>query len=445
MNRLTTIDECSQALAERKTAAVALIESSIDEIQHVNDNWNVFSNRLTERALIAAAASDLRRKNKCLLGPLDGVPIAIKDNIHLSGHPTFAGTRYDFSSSFTETATVAVHLEAAGAIIVGKCCMDEGALGASTNNPFTGQCHNPAHPGLTPGGSSGGSAAAVAANFVAASLGTDTLGSVRIPAAYCNLWGMKPTNGFTHLNGIVPLSPTLDSVGPLGHNASDLKLMLAAMIGMGQPGDDKQPAFEDLTNLRVGVIDAQHLADVEDDVRSAFETFVEKLATAGCVIKTMSLDQWNPGKLRHDGLLLSEVQASTALSDPLRDSTDRFSKPFHKMMAYGRSITAERLQESVTRMNAVKNNTLDCLNRHQVLLMPTTPQLAFPVNSDAPTNQADFTTLANVAGCPAVAFPIPIPDNAQRQASAQILGLPGSDFSLLSIAEKMHFELNGTD
>lgn len=189
MKPASTITGLATQLEARELSAVDIAESSLNQIKSLNPTWNVFTQVLEERALLAAAVSDRRRLNKQSLGVLDGVPVAIKDNLHIDGLTTMAGTRHDFSGPFKESASVVHHLEALGAIILGKCTMDEAALGATTNNPNTGQCYNPACPGTTPGGSSGGSAVAVAAHFVPASLGTDTMGSVRIPAAYCHLWG----------------------------------------------------------------------------------------------------------------------------------------------------------------------------------------------------------------------------------------------------------------
>ena len=391
-------------------------------------------------------ASDKRRTEQQLLSPLDGVPIAIKDNLHIAGCSTMAGTGYDFSAEFKTTSSVVTQLEAAGAIIIGKCNMDEAALGASTSNPFYGQCHNPAYPGMTPGGSSGGSAAAVAAGFAAASLGTDTMGSVRIPAAYCGLWGIKPTNGHISTEGLVPLSTTLDCIGPLAHNAADLKLMLQHMTDSEVSAT---PLHTSINGLHIGIAPPALLSENEPEVAAAFTQLLQRLSDTGCTTETTVIEPWNPGQLRRDGLILTEVEASNTLATALKHHPDAFSTSFKKLMAYGQSVSEERLATSIARIEATKAATLQCLEEHDALLLPTAPQLAFPTENKAPANQADYCALANAAGCPAVSFPIPVPiasssesaretngksTRADQQASAQLIGRPGADFQLLEIA-----------
>ena len=417
MNQPATISGLSKLLADQQVTAVEVAETAIAEISKTNETWNVFTTLLSERAVRAAAASDERRKKNQLIGPLDGIPIAIKDNLHVEGFATFAGTRHDFSSDFSDTATAVRYLDSAGAIVIGKCNMDEGALGACTNNAFSGQCINPVYPGKTPGGSSGGSAAAVAAGFVAGSLGTDTMGSVRIPAAYTGLWGIKPTQGLVNTEGLVPLSPTLDCIGPIAHCAADLKLLLAGMTGRLEDSyESNGPGAGFGTNrtykpgdLRIGVISTLNQTPLETAVQSAYDALLLRLIDAGYTTSMVEIEQWDAGQLRRDGLIVIEVQASSALENQLTNSPQSFSNSFRKMMEFGQSVSTDRLDLARTRIDLARIKTLDALNRHDVLLLPTAPQLPFSVKSDVPSNQADFAALANVAGCPAVAFPIPIP------------------------------------
>ncbi len=430
-----SITEVANLLAKRDTTAVELVESLLKQILRDERHSNIFTEILDQRALQSAAASDRRRADNQLLGALDGIPIAIKDNLHLDGYKTLAGTRHDFSSSFSQTAAVVANLENAGAIVLARCNMDEGALGASNNNPFNGQCDNPRFPGHTPGGSSGGSAAAVAARFAAAALGTDTMGSVRIPAAYCELWGLKPSYGFISSEGLVPLCPELDSIGPIANCAADLRMMLAAMRtdNTTLEAGYSTGLTTQIQDVRIGVIQQDQTA-VDSMVASAFEELLQRLSDGGCQLQNIEVQNWNPAKLRRDGLILTEVRASAALSSPLQDNPEDFSETFKSMMAYGRSVSTERLAECVTRIEALKAATLACFDQVDWLLLPTAPQLAFSVDKEAPANQADFTALANVAECPAVAFPITIP-NSKRLASAQLLGKHGTDFQLLEVSD----------
>src|SRR5262249_46782901 len=182
-----------------------------------------------EGALRAAAASRDRHAARRALGPLDGIPVAVKDNIDMAGLPRTAGTEAFRPRIPRPEPPVVERLKRAGAVILGKLNMHEAAFGGTTDNPVFGRCMNPLLPGHTPGGSSGGSGAAVAAGFCTAALGTDTMGSVRLPAAYCGIWGFKPTRGEIQTKGVVPLSVTLDTVGPLARTAADLGIFAEAL------------------------------------------------------------------------------------------------------------------------------------------------------------------------------------------------------------------------
>lgn len=430
MTSCFTITGTATQLQSAELSSEQLVTQSIEKIYSALAESNIFSMLLVERALAHAAESDSRRCAGQAIGPLDGVPVAIKDNLHIENLPTRAGTAYDFSSRFTQSASVVRQLERAGAVIVGTCSMDEAALGATTNNPHTGQCINPVFPGCTPGGSSGGSAAAVAAELVTASLGTDTMGSVRIPAAYCQLWGYKPSKDLVDSDGLVPLCPELDTIGPLTHNIEDLQLMLSAITGRPEfaLNDDariKEPV--------VAIADTRLLSICEADVAAAYTQLIEQLVQSSVKVVELELEDWNPGQLRRDGLLVTEAHASAELAHELTTHQDCFSDNFQKLMDYGKSATQQRVETSRRRMLAIKQSMIDLFDKVDLLLLPTAPQLAFPVGSLVPDNQADFTALANVTGCPSIAFPIEIP-GSQRLASAQLVSRPGSDAALISTA-----------
>src|SRR5271170_6107307 len=221
---------------------VALTRTCLERAENVGRPLNAFILLCRDAALGEAEAAAQRARAHRRRGPLDGMPIAIKDNIDVAGLPTsngFGGAPWRMP---TADAEVVRRLRAAGAVILGKLNMHEGALGATNDNPHWGRAINPHRAGFTPGGSSGGSGVAVAAGMCAAAPGTDTGGSVRLPAAYCGVVGLKPSYGMVSTRGVVPLSYTLDHVGPLTRTVEDAALMLRAMAGFDPACPDSRAA-----------------------------------------------------------------------------------------------------------------------------------------------------------------------------------------------------------
>src|SRR4051794_6197510 len=225
-----SIAELSAALTARELDATALVRHVLDRIDGAGSALNAFVTVLRDPALREAEAAATRAAAGRRRSALDGIPIAIKDNIDLAGVPTGNGFGGAQPWRVPEAdAEVVRRLREAGAIVVGKLGMHEGALGATNDNPHTGRVFNPHHVGFTPGGSSGGSGAAVGAGLCCAALGTDTGGSVRIPAAYCGVVGFKGSFGLASTRGVVPLSYRLDHIGPLTRTVGDAALMIRAM------------------------------------------------------------------------------------------------------------------------------------------------------------------------------------------------------------------------
>ena len=215
---------------------------------------NAFIHVAGDFASEQARESDRRRAPGNPRSSLDGVPIAIKDNIDVVGLPTTNGlaTRWMPSAD----APVIRRFRDAGMVILGKLNMHEGALGATTDNRHYGRCVHPALPGFTPGGSSGGSAAAVAAGLCPVALGTDTMGSVRIPAAYCGIVGFKPSQTYWPVIGVMPLAFGLDTIGPLARSVEDIAVLLGERLA--------KPALEGLRFVR---LENAHRVDIEPDAR----------------------------------------------------------------------------------------------------------------------------------------------------------------------------------
>ena len=208
------ISELSRRIAAKELDPVDLAKVYLERAAGIGRSLNCYVALAQASAAQAAEEAAQRARRNARLGPLDGIPIGIKDNIDVAGVPTSNGFGGSHAAA-SRDAEVVRRLRAQGAVILGKLNLQEGALGVVNDNPHHGRTHNPFREGYTPGGSSGGSAAAVAAGLCAAALGTDTGGSVRIPAAYCGQVGLKPSYGRVSTRGVVPLSLRLDHVGPL--------------------------------------------------------------------------------------------------------------------------------------------------------------------------------------------------------------------------------------
>ncbi len=425
-------------LSAGRTDAQALAQDSLGRIRREDAKIRSFI-AIAGDAQDQARVSDERRASG-RAGPLEGIPVAVKDNLDVAGMPTTNGARPPGRKAERDAAAVA-RLRAAGAVIIGKLNMHEGALGATTDNPFHGRCENPLAPGLTPGGSSGGSAAAVAAGFVPLSLGTDTMGSVRIPAAYCGLWGLKPTRGLIPVTGLSHLSWTLDTVGPLATNASDLALMTAILAGPDDGDPDSLPLplgwsatvpRPDLTQITLGLPDDTLLSACTPPVRAAFDALVIRARAAGVIFRTVPA--WDTGKLRRAGLLVCEAECGHLIGAALDATPEGFSDGFRSAIAYGRTAPGSRVAAAYRSLSLAARDARKAMAGLDALLLPTAPQQPFPHGTPAPANQADFTALANIAGLPAVAFPLA---TTGLPLSAQLIGPAFSEGRLIALAKAL--------
>jgi aspartyl-tRNA(Asn)/glutamyl-tRNA(Gln) amidotransferase subunit A len=430
-------------LAAGRTSAVALARAALDRIAATHADWRVFITVAPETALAEAAASDGRRAEGRALGPLDGIPIAIKDNIDVAGMPTTVGTAAYRDRIAARDGAAIERLRAAGAVFLGKLNLHEGALGATTDNPSYGRCENPRVPGSTPGGSSGGSGAAVAGGLVPIALGTDTMGSVRIPAAYCGTWGLKPTQGLVGTSGLAYLSWTLDTIGPLANSPEDLALAIRAMAGLDRDdprsvalpeGWDPTPAAIDLNGLVLGRPSVVDRVPCEPEVRAAYDALLARAAEKGAVVRTVTIDNWDTGKARRAGLLICEAEAGSLIGADLDTLGAGFSDGFRRFLDYGRKAPGERIAAAYRALDRLGLAARQALDGVDALILPTAPQRAFAHGASAPADQADFTALANIAGLPAIAFPLP---GEPKPNSAQLIGRAFEEGRLLGMAKAL--------
>jgi len=393
---------------------VALTRLCLDRAEDVGRPLNAFVRLCRDTALAEAAAAGQRARAHRRLGPLDGVPIAIKDNIDVAGLPTsngFGGAPWRVP---IQDAEVVRRLRAAGAVILGKLNMHEGALGATNDNPHFGRAINPHRAGFTPGGSSGGSGVAVAAGLCAAALGTDTGGSVRLPAAYCGVVGLKPSYGLVSTRGVVPLSYRLDHVGPLTRTVEDAALMLGAMAGRDPDCPESRPgapppdvaARASLDGVRLGV-----LRNVDDDapepaVAASFRAACVQLGRLGASIETVELPTYDMARGRRAGFVRVEVEAAFVHGALYQREPERFSAEMRGFLEFGARASAQQLLQADRRIALAGFELARCFDRVDAILSPTAPQVAFSFDRPPPDNQGGYTILANFAGCPAISLPM---------------------------------------
>lgn len=350
-------------------------------------------------------------------GPLAGLTVGVKSNIRVAGQAWTAGIGARRGALAEADAPIVAQLRAAGATILSRLKMDEGALGAATDNPHFGRCDNPALPGHSPGGSSGGSAAAVAAGAADLALGTDTLGSVRIPAAYCGVWGLKLAPDAVPMEGVFPLAPRLDAVGLLARGPEAIRKCLDVLM----PG-----AAAPLGGWVQGPV-----ADLAPPVAAAMARCAEALARTLGPGHALALPDL--AALRADAFLLTEIEAVDALG-----AEPGLSAGLSRLIDYGRGVAPERAVDTRARLDAEGAPLRAELGPDTVLLLPTVAQPAFAQGAPAPRGQADFTALANVAGLPALALPVP---GDGPPVSAQLVGPPGSARALVELGARLMQEM----
>jgi aspartyl-tRNA(Asn)/glutamyl-tRNA(Gln) amidotransferase subunit A len=422
-----SLAQISQRLASGGLRSVDVMQAYLDRIARFDSDLRCYIAVDAAGALAAAAQSDARAIAGERLGALDGAPIAIKDNIDVAGLPTTAGVGAWRGRMATQDADCVARLKAAGAIILGKLNMHEAALGATNDNPFYGRCQNPYKPGFTPGGSSGGSGAAVAASLCAAALGTDTMGSVRIPAGYCGVFGLKPSNGALSNAGVTPLARRLDCVGPLARSVDDLKLLWAALAPQASP------AARIGRIVRLREVEA---CEQERSVSKAYEGAASLLEGLGLEIVERTLPGYDFSKVRRAGLVMAELDAADVYMPDLIRDPDGFSPGLRQFIAFGKGLSPAEIDAARLLLARAGEAIRALIQPGEALLLPVSPQAPFRFEAGAPATQADFTALANIAGLPALALPAGWSPES-LPIGVQLVGQAGAETALLDLAQRL--------
>lgn len=410
--------------AARAVTPVEATEVYLSRIARLNPALGAVTDVDDAGAKAGAEASAGRWARDAALSAIDGVPVLVKANIAVAGRPWTAGIGAYRDRIAPVDAEVVARLRQAGAVILGSVNMHEGALGATTDNPWFGRTQNPHREGFTPGGSSGGSGAAVAAGLCAAALGTDTMGSVRIPSAYCGVFGHKPRYGAVPDAGVTALSWTLDHIGPHARSAADCAAILRVIADL---------PHEALNNGVVGVLDFKGQVDVEPQVAAAFAGTVARTKALGFMVETVRLPNYDFGRMRRLGLLVSEAEGYVVHQAMLAERPEGFSEGFRSLLEWGAGQPAHRLASAYREIAHTGAAVRAAFAPYAAVLMPTAPQIAFPFG-DAPANQADFTAIGNFTGLPATAFPVGVTAEGMP-LSCQVVAL--SEATALRLAGRL--------
>ena len=422
----------SQALAAGRVSSVALTQAHLDAIA-ARPALNAYLHVDVEGALRGAARSDARRAAGMAAGPLDGLTVGVKDNIDVAGLPTTAGMATRRDRIAAQDAFAVARLRAAGMVVLGKLNMHEAALGATNDNPHYGRCENPHRAGFTPGGSSGGSGSAVAAGLCALALGTDTMGSVRIPAAYCGVTGLKASYGRISTGGSIACSYALDHIGPLVRARRDLALVMPALAAFDAACPDARdlPHRPALTAPRwVAASDIEALG-VSYAVAAAYRRVLKALRARGDEITEIALAGYDFGRARRAGLLICEADLLVQHAADWQATPELFSAELTRFLRYGEKQPAAAYAGAMRTTAAAHVEVARWFSHGDVMLLPTAPQQAFAFGEPVPANQADLTSIANMAGVPALTVPLPVAEG-ELPIGLQLIAPLGAEATLLA-------------
>lgn len=466
-----TISELAARVAKREISARQITQSCLDRIASVDPKIHAFISYDQEDALAQADAIDREIAAGVTLAekPLLGMPVAIKDVMAVKNQPLNCASKILGSFISPYDATVIEKLRASGAIVFGRCNMDEFAMGSSTENSAFGATRNPWDVQRIPGGSSGGSAAAVAADEAIASVGTDTGGSIRQPAALCGVVGLKPTYGRVSRYGLVAFASSLDQVGPFTKTVSDSATMLAVLSGhdkrdstsVPRPVPNYASALDgNVRGLKIGLPKEYRIGGLDPEVKSAVDAAVKKFQDLGAEIIEISLPHTEYAVATYYIIATAEASANLARFDGVRygvrvdgsDFWDLYSKTrgagfggeVKRRVILGTYVLSSgyydayylRAQKART---LIRKDFLDAFEKVDAIVTPTTPTAAFKIGekSGDPLQMylSDiFTISCNLAGICGISIPCGFTTAPKLPIGLQLLGKPFGEETILRAA-----------
>jgi len=432
-----TIVALAEALSARRISPVELTRACLKRIEDLNPVFNAFITVTADQALAQARAAEDEIRRGDWRGPLHGIPIGLKDLIDTAGTLTTAASRLYKTRIPTGSAEVVRKLERAGAIFLGKQNLHEFAYGGSSMISAFGEVHNPWNPDYIAGGSSGGSAAAVSAGLGYGAIGTDTAGSIREPAALCGVVGLKPTYGRVSARGVIPLSESLDHVGPIATNVADAVLMLRAISdGDGLPPNDFLAAWSRSSiRFRVGVPRSFFYEELHPEVAHAIEKSLAAVATFGAEVREISLTPDND----------RTVQAAESYAfhaETVARTPELYQPETLRRIRTGEKISQEDYARKRSELEQERQKVRSIFESVDVIVTPTTP-IPAPKIAELKENPDLLrprelvllrnTRPFNVWGVPTISIPCGLAGGG-LPIGLQIAGPPGREDILLHFA-----------
>ncbi len=442
-----TIDEFGRRWRACECSASEITDACLWRIETDNERLNAFILVMPDEARALAREADRERAAGRDRGPLHGVPISIKDLFDIRGKATTAASRLREGHVAKRDAAVITRLREAGAVLIGKTNLHEFAFGTTSEDSAIGPARNPHSTSRSPGGSSGGSAASVAAGMALATLGTDTGGSIRIPAAACGIVGLKPTYDEVTVEGVLPLSRTLDHVGPLARSVTDLWHVYSALLG--HAGGRPLPAAP-VNELRLAVLRRYFCDVLDDEVRASFEESIDALGAAGAHIDEVEI---------HHAPLTAPIYMHINLGDAaayhaqmLETMANRYTFPVRQRLEIARYVLAEDYVRALAGREVLRSEVDRALSGHAALVLPTLPIPAPPLGTSSVlvggkkeplrSLMLRLTQLFNLTGHPAISLPCGWPA-AGLPCGLQLVGARGQTESLLAVALAVEARLAG--
>ena len=405
-----TIGEFGRRLRAGELTAEEVTEACLRRIDEDNARLNAFILVMADAARRQAREADRELAAGRDRGALHGVPISVKDLIDIAGTPTTAASRVREGHVARHDAPAIAALREAGAVFVGKTNLHEFAFGTTNEESAFGPARNPYDPSRSPGGSSGGSAVSVATGMALATVGTDTGGSIRIPAAACGIVGLKPRHGEVSTSGVVPLSRRLDHVGALARTVADASLVCLALCGGSRP---KAAAPGPVSGLRLAVPRGYFCDLLDDEVRARFDEALDRLRAAGARVSDVAIRHATLTPATYLHIVLADAAAYHAAT--LERMPERYTTPVRMRLELGRYVLAEDYVRALEGREILRREVDSALAGHDALVLPTLPipaptigaasaqvgRVAQPVRD----LMLRLTQLFNLTGHPAIALP----------------------------------------